>query len=618
MLLRHLGTGLLATALGTALPAQALAVSSVNPGPNSHADAAAEITLVFDQAIDPATLPGTVHVFGRWSGVVPGQLTVDATGTTVTFQPDRPYFVAETVSVSVSSALLASDGDPLTGGFTSTFWTKPLPGSGTFSLSTIMPMRRIGEGGIRTYGVFAGDVDGDGSPDICAASEDSGDLRLLPNDGCGSFGPMTVHPMPGTRPSPQEGADLNGDGLLDIVTGNAAGTSISVLLGDGSGGFASTTTSPTGGYTHGVGCVDADGDGDMDVVAPNRSNVLVFLNDGAGNLGAPSAIDAGNGEDNVAVADANGDGIADLFVGNYSGSDVAILLGDGAGSFAASSSLACGGQPWSIAAGDVNGDGLTDAVTANWITNTVGILLGDGTGKFSSATTLVTGQTPTAIDLGDLDGDGDLDMVVAAYVSSNYWIYWNNGSGTFSAPVNLPSTSAGSCSTLVDFDRDGDVDIIAADEEADELRLYVQDGPAYAGTQPPSCSATLRVNGWAGRSGWGSSNAQVVRLDSVMHLGITAAPDSPFAILLGFARPTALAIPHGLFHLQATLPVYVLVNGYAGAPAGIADGNGEANFPVPIPDYLPTGIPVTFQALVRDWTNPIGNTLTNAEIVEFQ
>ena len=313
---------------------------------------------------------------------MPGTLTIGPSGTTLTFQPSRPYFAAESVTFAVKSSVTSTGGAPLVPGFAATFWVKPLPGSGTFSLLQTINIRDPGENTIATYGIFAGDLDGDGSPDITAPNESSNDVRVFLNSGCGTFGPKTIYPIPGQSPSPSEGGDFNADGILDLLTGNQSGNAASVFFGNGAGGFQlPALVLPTGGYTHGIAAVHADGDGDVDIAAANGSTIRLFLNNGNGTFAPPLSFDSGgSGEDNVAAGDANGDGIHDLFVGTYGSGTCVLMLGNGAGAYSISDTKAAGGLPFQIAAGDLDGDGDADAVLANRATNTLGVVKSNGAG----------------------------------------------------------------------------------------------------------------------------------------------------------------------------------------------------------------------------------------------
>ncbi|MGE3174479.1 MAG: FG-GAP-like repeat-containing protein [Planctomycetota bacterium] len=596
-------------ALGASATAQ-LSVTGSWPVANAFFGPSDPLTVTFDQPLDPATVDATaVAVFGKWSGPARGRIALSADLRTISFVPDRPLFAGESVHMTLAGSIASAGGTPLGRGHAVLGWVRSAPGTRQFELVQTIPFRHPNEGRIGTYGIHAGDVDGDGSPDIASMNEISNDIRLLHNGGCGAFGPFQTIANPGQWPSPNDGGDFDRDGRLDLVTGNQNGGAVSLYLNDGGGSYLAPAVYPTAGYVHGVAAGDFDGDGYWDVAAPNGSSVNVFLNQGDGTFGAPVAYDGGgNGEDNVGVADFDGDGILDLVIGNLFSNTMGFLRGVGDGTFVLSGTYPTGGQPFHEAVGDCNGDGHVDALFANRGTNTFGILFGNGAGSFSAATTYPVGQTPAAIDVADLDGDGDLDCVVSNYSSADYSVWWNRGDGVFEQPALLAGAQSGSCSTLVDFDRDGIVDIIGADENGDLALLYRQRDVAALQTQAPSCAASLRLDQRGDRAGFGATAPQPVAVGSRLHLGISG-PDQGMTLVAigGPFQPGIPAAPYGLLHLDPAVPLDLLFF--------LLDPAGEAGLMLQVTPAVPIGLQVAFQALVAD---PSGvAVLSNAQSVRI-
>jgi hypothetical protein len=69
--------------------------------------------------------------------------------------------------------------------------------------------------------VRAGDIDGDGAPDLVISDVSSSTLSLFLGDGHGNFSQSPISLDAGAPVNDFELADLNGDGTLDIVTANA-------------------------------------------------------------------------------------------------------------------------------------------------------------------------------------------------------------------------------------------------------------------------------------------------------------------------------------------------------------------------------------------------------------
>lgn len=587
-----------------------LSVTSVSPTNNARgASPAAVVTVTFSAPINAATVTAqNFKLFGRWSGPVPCQLSLGAGGTVVTMAPQRPLFACEIATLNVTHFVTSTVGAPLAGGFMATWWIDAAPSTGTFQLAQVVDYKRPGEGAIRTYGFFAGDVDRDGAPDMSATNEVSWDIRLLKNDGCGNFSVPVVTPMPnGEEPSPNEGGDFNGDGWIDLATGNQNGNSVAIILNDGAGSYLPPTTIPVGGSVHGLTVLDADSDGDLDIAATNQNNIALLRNNGNGTFLAPTFFNGGgNGEWSIAAADANGDGKADLFCGTSGTQALTLLLGDGNGTFNFSMSVGVGGFPWQMAVGDLNGDGKVDCVCGNRSNGTARVFFGNGLGGISAGATYAVGD-PVSVDIGDIEGDDDLDIVTASYNTAAGTIWRNNGNGVFANPTTLPVTLAGSCGVIVDYDRDGDTDIIIVDELDDKGFVYRQIGPTSPTAQAPSCAAALRINNFATRSGYGSAPARFLPGGQSAFFGISGGPVEFVALFAGPRLDPGAASPFGLLGLDIAQPITVLLN-------VLTDAAGEAAIPVSVPVGLPPGSTLTMQCVLSAQGALV---LSNPEQVSF-
>ncbi len=583
-----------AAALAAAAAAQ-LTVTGVTPANNARGvSPAAVVTLTFSAPVEPLTVTAAnFRLFGRWSGPVPCQLTLSATGTGVTLAPQRPLFACEIATLTVTHFVQSANGQPLAGGFMASWWVDAAPSSGTLQLTQVVNYRQTGEGLIRTYGFFAGDVDRDGAPDMSATNEVSWDVRLLKNDGCGNFGAPAVTPMPnGEEPSPNEGGDFDGDGWIDLATGNQNGHSVAVFANNGAGGYLAPLVIPVGGAVHGIAVVDADSDGDTDIVATNLGNVVLLRNNGNGTFLPPVFFNGGgNGEWSIAVADANGDGRPDLFCGTNNTQALTLLLGDGNGTFTAAGSVPLGGFPWQLATGDVDGDGDCDCVVGDRTHHTARVVLGNGAGGLALGNAYAVGNAPVSVDLGDLEGDDDLDVVVASFGNATGTVWRNNGDGTYANATTLPVSLAGSCAVIVDHDRDGDTDVIIVDELDDKGFVFRQAGPGAASAQPPSCAAALRVNSFATRAGYGGGPPHTLPGGRLAFFGVSGGPLELVALFGGARLDPGAPSPFGIVGLDLGMPVDVLWN-------TLTDARGEAMVPVAVPLGLPAGATLAMQCVL--------------------
>ena len=468
--------------------------------PSSHIMVSANslnIVIEFDEPVATGSVTErSFSVFGRWTGVCPGDVFFENDNRTIRFIPTRSISAGEWVTVSLSKEILSASGESLVTGYAWNFWTRTAPGTLDLEETATIPVRRPGEGPIRTYGAYAGDLNGDGFHDFTVPNEDVSDVRVFMNDGLGGYSMFSTFALPANSvPSTNEGADFNGDGRLDFACGNIIGSSVTVFNGDGTGAFSSQRTYPVGNGqgvagTRGLAVLDLNCDGWTDIVTANRghNNISKLVNLGNG-LFAPSVQQNSGTTDETAcaAADFNEDGIMDIVVGSFknggSSGDMVLMLSDGNGNLTRSELVNAGGASWMVAVGDMNGDRHVDVVSANSTFNNFSVMFGDGSGNLSSATTYETGGFPLAIDVGDLDGDGDLDVVTSNFNTSDWTIYENDGNGQFGNRRTLRTTNAGSCAVLHDRDRDGDLDMTGIDELDDNLILF--SNPATPTTVDP-------------------------------------------------------------------------------------------------------------------------------------
>lgn len=592
--------------LATAICAQAPTVVTTTPSANGFLGPFEPIEVQFAAPIAPATVtPSSFSVFGRWTGVVNGTFSVDATQTIVRFQPDKPLFVGDAVQVCLSNAITSTSGTQMAGGYQFQLVVTTAPGSGVFQLTQTIPFRMPGESSISTYGIHGGDIDRDGSPDITAINENGHDLRIFKNDGCGNLGPMTVVSDGGNMPSPHESADFNRDGWMDLITGDYRFGNMSVFLNDGAGMYLPPTTLAGGGYLRSVGAGDFNGDGSPDVVAGNGAQTLVWLNDGTGSFlpSVPYTTNHGNACAELNVVDANEDGYLDIVMSSLT-SRLWIMIGNGDGTFSNPFLwVPIGGRPFASASGDINGDGHVDIVYACQIPDSFRWMLGDGNGGYTAGGSLPTSAWPTSVHLGDLEGDGDLDAVLSHFTGNDFRVFLNDGAGNFTASTILPASGGGACTTLIDFDRDGDLDIIGADEITDVGMLFTQTGPVTTGLQPASCDATIRIDQRGAGDGFGGRPAVPVRRGNSAALSLSGPPGGIGAIALGFAGTTALPLQWGLMSFDPLFPIVVM-------NFAALDPYGEMMTAVPIPATALLGDVLLAQGLVFSqglglFTNPV-------------
>lgn len=285
---------------------------------------------------------------------------------------------------------------------------------------------------VPAHRVIAGDVNGDGRPDVIATHPMAHSVSIALSRPDGGFEPAQNHSC-GTSPYGSVVADFNGDGVMDIAVANLAGllpsqpgTTVTVLLGSGNARFrqpvASPVTNARPNYLA-AGDVNRDGRADLLVASSNTpSPPQLLLGNADGSLspgvGLLAPLGIANG---VAIEDLDGDGNADL---------VAVILprlwvwrGRGNGTFEDPSSVDFEGTSFTMA--DVNGDGRKDVVGANAPFSAAIVVLNRGTEGLGEQLAFLVGPFPLDVAVGDFSGDGVADLITTDQGTPNFTLLLN-------------------------------------------------------------------------------------------------------------------------------------------------------------------------------------------------
>lgn len=263
-------------------------------------------------------------------------------------------------------------------------------GKGGFRRAPNSPLVPLKSTSPHNHGLVVVDVNGDGNLDVVTANagtnrgKPDNAVSVLLGNGRGAFRLAVGSPFKlGRLPASIALGDLNGDGKPDLAAASEGSKDLTVMLGDGKGAFNPTSGSPFSlrAYANSIaiGDVNNDDSPDLAVTHDDSSLLTILLGDGKGGFKIPlgSPFDLERHAWNIIVADVNRDKNMDLVTrGQYN--SIMVWLGNGNGAFAPApgSPFTVGTDPVSIAVSDVNADGRPDILAANSGSNNVTVLLG--------------------------------------------------------------------------------------------------------------------------------------------------------------------------------------------------------------------------------------------------
>lgn len=304
------------------------------------------------------------------------------------------------------------------------------------------------------FQMASADLNGDGFPDLIVADDantgsNQGGVWVFLASSTGQYAGGVFYATT-SMPYIVGAGDLNGDGYPDLVTGSNGSNGLSVLINNGDGTFKPHVDYPLSVTVDSLTVGDATGDGKADVVIGTDSTTspaaLVIPGNGDGTLdtGAMQTLNLVHGSSNgVAITDLNADGHPDVVAsdGCFSGSDqIDVFLGQTGGTFlsASSQTIPVGLCPV-LTVADLNGDSAPDVVVANSDDGTLQVLLNSAGSLSDSGTTytLPVGAFPQWPHVADVDGDGHPDILVGNEMDS-VSLFYGNGDGSFSQASNVP------------------------------------------------------------------------------------------------------------------------------------------------------------------------------------
>ena len=226
-----------------------------------------------------------------------------------------------------------------------------------------------------------------GSTDLVVANSLNSTISIFLDFNESGFTQSTVVQL-GASPTDIKLADMDSDGDLDILVATQIGSQtgqIRILLNDGNGQFTLGPTNGSGGKRP-VSLVTGDFNRDqiLDIAIANQGdfgrandngNVAVLLGRSGGGFGAPATYIVGASPLSIDLSDLNGDGFHDLVAGNFSVNTASILKGSASGTFTVlTEQLSVGQGPVQVSLVDIDGDQDKDILVSNLRSKSISIL----------------------------------------------------------------------------------------------------------------------------------------------------------------------------------------------------------------------------------------------------
>ncbi len=443
-------------------------------------------------------------------------------------------------------------------------------------------------------GIVAGDFNHDGRQDIAVVNTlpckapCHGWITVFQGTGKTWFNAGRKYPL-GMHGAAIAAGDLNGDGIPDLVVSNATAgdtADLSVFLGLKGGGFAAARNYTLGSLSNDVFLIDVNRDGKLDLVEDGG----VALGKGDGTFGPlkpfPSGLAFGQPYPtafsmHLAVGDLNGDGFPDV-VASYVppgmspyATQVWALWGNGKGNFTAEQ-LYDGNllvqQVVGVAIGKLGTGGSPDIVLANHSVDPSGgdlanavIFAGNGKGSFqevASPTATADAGSNGTVAIADFNHDGIPDIGIVS--GDDFTVALGKRDGTFTTQVfptflvsSGTSTNAEAGLAVADFNGDGWPDIMFSNQMG-IARLYNRAVPVVS---PGSLT-------WAAGGNQIITVQNTLKWSQTMSAALADPAQSPFRVIangchavLAAGAKCTVTVEYASSGTPATDTLYIRANG---------------------------------------------------------
>ena len=307
------------------------------------------------------------------------------------------------------------------------------------------------------------DINSDGIPDAITGNQTQGGITILlstttPGASTPTF-PTKTNFVSGAQCHGVAAGDINGDGIPDLATANTSAGNVTVFLNTTTPGASTPTLSAgvnltTLSFPYVTFLEDINGDGKLDIIVSQQSgaSIGVFLNTTTPGASIPTFssrfdFNTAAGPTYIAVGDLNSDGKPDVAAACNTAGSISVLLntttpGSATPTFAAHVDFSSGTTAWSVIFGDFNLDGKLDMAGINKGANTMSVFLntttlGSSTPTFGAKTDFSLGSIPVGAVVTDFNNDGKPDLLVTASGGPFISVFLNTTTPGASTPTFL-------------------------------------------------------------------------------------------------------------------------------------------------------------------------------------
>lgn len=348
------------------------------------------------------------------------------------------------------------------------------------------------------------DLNADGKPEIVATQEWSNSMNMFTNTGSkGHIGFSTNMPIDiGGEGRDVIAGDINGDGIPEVLVAKEYTDLISIYNNTLSEVYS---TGITGG-PNSLAITDMDGDGKTDIIigCDRSSSIVVLRNTGTGGSLSFSkqSISVSNFMAKLAVRDMDGDGKPDI-CGIIPASNTLSILRNTytTGNLTFSiSTFTTSADPVQIQVDDLDGDDKPDIAISNATGKTLSVFRNNssaGTITLETKIDYTANGTPAGLSIADIDGDTRPEIVIGDAANSSVQVFKNNStSGNISfSGVTYTTGIRSDCVAINDFDGDGKNDVAIADKNSNAIQVLrnITGEPEITTFSPSSGDGTTTV-----------------------------------------------------------------------------------------------------------------------------